>query len=383
MRTKSIVLLTSLLMAGCAVTGPEKPYTGAQDVNQISDEHARLWKQARDVEESIRKSGQIYQDEALRQYLQGLMDKLFPEFSGAIRVQVLKSPILNAFALPNGNIYIHIGLLARLDNEAQLATVLAHEGTHFTQKHGFQQQQTVKSASAFAVGANLIGIPLVGDLIAVSSIYGYSRELEREADAGGYQRLVTTGYDTRESVRVFEYLRAEAEALDMDEPFFFSSHPQLQERIDSFNELIKASNAAGKGKRQIARDEFMKRTSTVRTACLETDLSMHRYKSVILVLEGEEAAHRYTPQERHYYLGEAYRLRGEEGDAERALTSYEKAIKAGSTFAPPHRALGIHYYKAKQMGLARKHIEKYLKLAPKAPDREFLEQYLNIAKRGG
>lgn len=382
MRTKSIALLASLLVVGCAATGPEKPYADAQDVNQISEEHARLWKQARDVEESIRKSGQIYQDEMLRQYLQGVMDKLFPEFRGAMRVQVLKSPVLNAFAMPNGNIYIHIGLLARLDNEAQLATVLAHEGTHFTQKHGFQQQQTVKNASAFAMGANLIGIPLVGDLIAVSSIYGYSRDLEREADAGGYQRLVNEGYDVRESVRVFEYLRAEVKALDIDEPFFFSSHPQLQERIDSFNELIKSSDAAGK-KGLIAREEFMKRTGTVRTACLETDLSMNRYKSVLLVLEGEEAARRYTPQERYYYLGEAYRLRGEEGDVERAVTSYEKAVKASPNYAPPHRALGIHYYKAKKMDLSRKHLETYLKLAPKAPDREFLEQYLNTTKRKG
>lgn len=383
MRTIYSAVLASLLMAGCAVNGPEKPYSGAQDVNQISEEHARLWKQARDVEESIRKSGQIYQDEPLRQYLQGVMDKLFPEFSGAMRVQVLKSPVLNAFAMPNGGIYIHIGMLARLDNEAQLAAVLAHEGTHFTQKHGYQQQQTVKSASAFAMGANLIGIPLVGDLLAVSSIYGYSRELEREADAGGYQRLVTAGYDTRESVRVFEHLRAEVKALEIDEPFFFSSHPQLQERIDSFNELIKASDAAGKNKGQTARDEFMKRTGAVRTACLETDLSMHRYKSVVLVLEGDETARRYSPEERYYYLGEAYRLRGEEGDTERALASYEKAIKAAATYAPPHRALGIHYYKAKQMDLSRKHLEKYLKLAPKAPDRDFLEQYLNTAKRKG
>ena len=67
-----------------------------------------------------------------------------------IRVRIVDSPSLNAFALPNGSIYINTGMLTRLDNEAQLATVLAHEGVHFTHKHSWQQRRKHRMRSTLA-----------------------------------------------------------------------------------------------------------------------------------------------------------------------------------------------------------------------------------------
>jgi predicted Zn-dependent protease len=68
----------------------------------------------------------------------------------------------------------------------------------------------------------LTGIPMLGDLMGASSIYGFSRDLEREADAEGFQRLQAAGYDVSQAPVTFEFLLAEVEALDIDEPYFFS-----------------------------------------------------------------------------------------------------------------------------------------------------------------
>lgn len=362
----------AIVLGGCAAPGPVKPFEDSEQVETISEEESRLWVEARDVDTMIQRSGQIYADEVLEQYVQQVMDQLFPEFKGTIRVKVIDSPILNAFALPNGSIYFHSGLLARADNEAQLATVLAHEGAHFVNKHSLQQRRVVKSRTAFAMGTAIVGVPLA-DLIAISSIYGFSRDLEREADAIGYERLQAAGYDVRESVKVFEHLYAEAKALDVKQPVFFSSHPELKERIDSFNSLIKVS---GQLQGRVGEDVYLVHMRDIRVASLQTDLSMNRYKSVILVLENEVWAKRYEPHHRYYYLGEAYRLRDEEGDAKRAEVAYKKAIEARDDFAPSYRALGLLYLKKKDSEKSRPLFEKYLKLAPNAPDRAYVEHYL-------
>ena len=97
-----------------------------------------------------------------------------------MHVRIYDSTELNAFALPNGSIYFNIGLLARIENEAQLATILAHEAAHFIEKHSFRQRVSSKNYAAFAVS----GIPF-SRLVAVSSISGFSQDLEREADKKG------------------------------------------------------------------------------------------------------------------------------------------------------------------------------------------------------
>lgn len=369
------LFLSALIMGASCYAAKEavKPFETPDDVERISKKESRLWIEAENIDEAIQDSDQIYESEAVEQYLQEIMARLYPGFQYTIKVRTLKSPILNAFALPNGSIYINAGLLARLDNEAQLATVLAHEVAHFANRHSLRQRRVVKSRSALAVGTAIAGIPLA-DLIAISSIFGFSRDLEREADVVGYERLEAVGYDVRESVRVFEHLHAEAKVLDEKHPVFFSSHPKLKERIESFKKLV-ALSAQTKG--HVGREEYLQRTRRVRLAALEADLSMDRYKSLILVLEDNSASQRYEPHIRNYYLGEAYRRRGGEGDTEKAEAAYRKAIELRSDFAPSYRALGILYLKKDDSQKARPLLEKYLELAPDAPDRAYVEHYMN------
>ncbi len=374
---RRLAVCALLLLSGCETAPPIRPLQGQVDTQQLTAEEQRVWYTAREMDEQMEKADYLYEDAALQSYVQGVMQKLYPGYTGTINVRVVNSPSLNAFALPNGSIYINTGLLARLDNEAQMATVLAHEGVHFTRKHSLQQRRNVKSSTAFSTTFGMVtGIPMFGDLMAASSIYGYSRDLEREADAEGFQRLQAAGYDVSQAPVTFEYLLAEVDALDIDEPYFFSTHPGLQERIDSFKELVKQHGAAG-GYR--GEDVYQAHIGPLRERLLSDYLELGQYQSVLLILTRKDAFTRYPPSA-WYYLGEAYRLRDDEGDADLAVTAYQTAVARVPAFAPPYRALGLHYMKAGQTEQAASYFSRYLDLAPEAPDRAYIEMYRSQMK---
>lgn len=350
------------------------PWAKADEIRELAPGEKNLWQEADEFDRALARAGKVNTDPALTAYLQGIMDRLYPEFGGRLKVRPLNAQHINAFALPNGSIYVNAGLIARFENEAQLATVLAHEGAHFTHRHSLQQAARVRSAAAFALVVAMLGVPLVGDIVALSSMFGYSREHEREADVIGYQRLVAAGYSARESLRTFEHLQAEIKAADIKEPFFFASHPKLQERIDSFSELVKE---AGNG--EIGRERFLEATAGLRLASLEADLAAYRYRQIILVLSNPEQRREYPP-EAAYYLGEAYRLRNDAGDTDAAEREFNAAIEAAPTFAPSHRALGLLIYKRGDLARAAPLLRRYLDLAPGATDRAYVEYYLTLIK---
>lgn len=348
------------------------PWSGAAETRDLSAEEKSLWQEADEFDQALAHAGKIDTDPVLTAYLQGIMDRLYPEFKGRLKVRLLNAPQINAFTLPNGSVYVNAGLVARFENEAQLATVLAHEGAHFSHRHALQQAERVRNAAAFALVVGMLGVPLVGDLVALSSMFGYSREHERQADEIGYQRLLAAGYAPRETIRTFEHLQAEIKAADIKEPFFFASHPRLQERIDSFSQLVGNADSG-----EVGRERFVEATAQLRLASLEADLAAFRYRQIILVLS-DPARRRDYPPEAAYYLGEAYRLRNENGDEASAEREFNSVIAAAPRFAPAHRALGLLYYKRGDSARAAPLLRQYLALAPAAVDHAYVEYYLTL-----
>ena len=365
------LFLLSLLVSGCATTGDVTAFKDASDTSKLQESEGRLWHEARSYDATIERSGQIYEDRRATAYLQGVMDRLYPEFKGKIHVHLYDSTQLNAFALPNGSIYFNIGLLARIGSEAQLAAVLGHEAAHFIEKHSFRQRVSAKNASAFAVS----GIPFAS-LAAVSSISGFSRDLEREADMKGYARLVKAGYDPHEAHKAFEQLAKEVKALGIEEPYFFSSHPQLVERIDTFKELAAKQKSGGR----VGTEDYNQVVQPIRLEALRKDLGQDRYKSVILVME-DSNLRRYYPASGYYYLGEAYLRRDDKNDSQKALQAFQTAEKLAPSFAPTYKSLGMQYMKAGNKARARESFNKYLTLASKdAGDRAYVQQYISSLK---
>lgn len=368
MRNALYSSILCLLLGGCASTGGVQSFSDAGDTGNLHEKESRLWHEADDYDSTIERSGQLYQNEEATAYLQGVMDQLYPEFKGKIRVHIYDSTQLNAFALSNGSVYFNIGLLARMENEAQLAAVLAHEAAHFIEKHSFKQRVRSKNASSFG----LSGIPFAS-LAAVSSISGFSRDLEREADAGGYARLVESGYNPHEAHRIFQHLADESSALGLAEPYFFSSHPRMVERIDEFKRL----SAHHQGRGRIGSESYNSVMMPIRLDALRKDIGQDRFKSVILVME-DDNLRRHYPAAGYFYLGEAYSRRDAEGDRDRALQAYRQAEKLSPEFSPTYMRLGMHYMKTGRRGKARHYFSRYLSLAPgNAHDLDYARHYLD------
>lgn len=363
------------LAAGAALAqGPLPPFADAAATKQRGSDEERAWFEAGDLDRALRRSGALHGDRDLDGYLQQLLDRLFPEFLGAVRVQTVRDPVMNAFALPNGSLYINLGLIARMENEVQLASVLGHEAAHFVHRHGFQQRQTVKDSAGFALVIGVVGGgvgALVGNVVALNAIYGYSREFEREADRIGFERVARLGYDAAAGARTFELLAEEAKILKASRPVFFASHPQLEERIASFKELAEARKLQGG---ELGTETFLARSAKARAEWPELELSRGKAESLAHVLSDATRRARYPAGD--YWLGEAYRLRAKPEDGDLAAGAYARMVEREPEFAPAYRGLGLVRMKQNQGKEAARLFRRYLELAPQAPDAAFIRHYL-------
>lgn len=379
-RAAAALLIGAAALCGAAARAePLAPLAGGAATAPASDEERRLWAQADELSEMLARSGRVLDDPALTAYVQRVADRLFPEFKGRLRVQILKAQSLNAFALPNGDIYLHEGILARFRNESQLAALLGHEGIHFVDRHSFQSSENVKSTTALGTVLAVVGVPAVGlaaNLLVMSSVTGYSRTLEAEADELGYKRLVAAGYDPREAPKLFQLMMDEVKASGADEPFFFSTHPALQDRYENYLRLSKDAQPP----KDPPPDRYLATFADLRLDSLKTEVSMARFKQVIALLSEPERRGDYPPYV-DYYLGEAYRQRGDKGDEELTKAAYLKAIAAAPGFAPAHRALGMQLLKAGAYDEAIRELETYLSLAQGATDRAYAQMYLDEARK--
>ncbi|UCD16869.1 MAG: M48 family metalloprotease [Candidatus Zixiibacteriota bacterium] len=234
----SVLVFVSIILAGCATTGPG----GKQSLILIGS--ATEVSIGESMDQEIRAKNQILQDSSW----QGYMD----EISGRIvsrcdrrdieyHFAIIKSDQVNAFATPGGYVYLYTGLLKTMDNEAELAAVMAHEISHVVARHGIKRLQA-------AMGVALLQELLLGESPeALNTVVNvglgltfaeYSRENEREADTYGMQYMMAAGYHPDAAITMFEKLASMSDGS----PGFFErlsmSHPQTQERIANAKALI-------------------------------------------------------------------------------------------------------------------------------------------------
>jgi beta-barrel assembly-enhancing protease len=340
----------------------------------------RLLFESNSMEERIARQGLLYVDPALDAYLQSVVERLFPGQAGALRVRVIKDPELNAFALASGAIYVTNGALLRIRSEAELAAILGHEGTHVVKEHGLQEATNAKTiaAAGLILSAGIVSLigfdPLIGQAAAVSSMAGYSRAKEREADEIGTERMVAAGYDPLAAATFFDRARRESKARDQKEGFYpFVSHPRFEERAE--HALPKPGASPGESRRE----EYQAATMGVRAAVLE-ELRTQRKATALIFLLGDDGMAADNPPAGLYMLGEGYRLRGKEGDADRAAGEYQKSVEAFPDYAPAWGALGRYRARRGERDAAIQCLERFLQLAPDSRDAPFARQALTKLK---
>jgi predicted Zn-dependent protease len=367
---------------GCSTTPP--PLL-TEDLIIQEDERA-LWLRAEEEQALLEGGGIIYEDQGLEDYLNQIARKLQPpgvQETFHFRIRIIKDPYLNAFAFPNGVIYIHTGLLARLDNEAQLAAVLAHETTHCTRRHTLRAFRGLKNHKAVLASQKQGTAPygLAGDLLvrlgtagSMAAMSGYSEKFETEADLVGLELMSDAGYEPSEALKLFEHLKDEVVTQDIREPFSFGMHRRLQRRVENCRDFLKRLKR-DKGQGIKESEIFLETIQKIVLYNAFLDLKAGRFSAA---QRGAEKYLRIREDDARAYflLGEIFRQRGEADDSIKAKAFYEKAISLDSSYADPHKAIGLIYFKEGKWMLAKRSFESYLALSPHSPDRAYLQGYL-------
>ncbi|MBL8491546.1 MAG: M48 family metallopeptidase, partial [Rhodocyclaceae bacterium] len=163
----------------------------------------------------------------------------------------LKDSTLNAFALPGGFIGVHTGLVLAAQSESELASVLAHEISHVTQRHlarlvGKQNQSQLGTLAALAVAILAarsnpeiaVGAAVAGQAAGIQHQLNYSRDFEHEADRVGIQLLEKSGFDIRGMGSFFERLQRFGRLYENNAPGYLRTHPLTTERIADMENRI-------------------------------------------------------------------------------------------------------------------------------------------------
>lgn len=256
-------LLLGLGLWSCAVN----PATGERQLSLIGE--------GQEIEMGRQASGQVeaffglYDDAGLRAYVQRLGLGLAnsserPHLPWSF--EVVDDPVVNAFALPGGFLYVTRGILAHFNSEAELAAVLGHEIGHVTGRHSVEQISRAQLAQlGFGVGSIFLD-PLRGALgdalgFGVGVLFlQYSRDHERQADMLGVRYAFREGYDPREAIHVHEMLQRQTEeAGGSGIPGWLSTHPSPEDRIQRIRAQVDTLDQARLATTRVEREAYLRR----------------------------------------------------------------------------------------------------------------------------
>ncbi len=238
-----------LYTTGC-MTLEENPVSGNRRAFAFS------WEQelqiGRDADQDIVGQFGLYEDEELSAYITELSKEVLAhshmrrettssKFREAeFTFRVLNSDVVNAFALPGGYIYYTRGLLAHMNNEAQLAVVIGHEIGHVAARHASQRILEQQAGQLILVGGAIAGQELfgvsaesvlnIGGMAAQLLFLSYSRDNERESDRLGVEYSAMAGFDASEGGAFFRTLQRLSERAGGSIPNHLSSHPDPGDR---------------------------------------------------------------------------------------------------------------------------------------------------------
>jgi predicted Zn-dependent protease len=253
------VLLTT--HAGCATN----PATGKKQLSFVS--RNRELEMGKEADPAIVAEYGLYGDSALGRYVNEVGQRVgkashLPDLEWHFRL--LDSPVVNAFAIPGGYIYITRGILAYMNSEAQLAGVLGHETGHVTARHT-AQQMTQEQIAQVGLIAGTIFVPQFrpyGEIAAQSLgllFLKYSRDHETQADELGIQYATRAKYDPREIPATYATLKRIGERQGQSIPSFLSTHPDPGDREVRTRQLALASVSSTQGDLIIRSAEYRKR----------------------------------------------------------------------------------------------------------------------------
>jgi len=252
--------------AACATN----PATGKRMLSLVSE--SQEISLGRSYSQQVEATMSIYDDVELQAYVERVGQSLAatserPDLPWSFKI--VDDPVVNAFALPGGFIYVTRGILTYFDSEAELASVVGHEIGHVTARHSVEQMSRAQLGGlVLGVGSALSrGVQRFGGL-AQSGLgvlfLSYSRGDERQADALGVRYALRDGYDPREAIKVHEMLgRQTAARGGSGVPAWLSTHPSSADRIDRLRQQLDTIPASALTGTRILADEYLRHVDGV------------------------------------------------------------------------------------------------------------------------
>lgn len=403
--------VSALALAAALASAPAVAQERAAGLRpDVTSAEAGFWSVMDDAEAQAKTRADLNSDPALNAYVRGVMCKVAAAHCPDLRVYVMDRPIMNASMAPNGYSEVWSGLLLRATDEAELAYVLGHEVSHFTENHTIEAHKAKKMRANVALAATVV-VAVAGaasaasagtaseaqsimdatgntiDLIyyaQIASFFRFSREQEAEADLLGQRKLAAAGYDPAAAPESWRGLIAETKGSDFKRVrdsgtrnSVFSSHPLSSDRIAALDGQAKTLTAGGDRGRERHRAAIRPHLGV----WLRDDLRKRDFGQTLVVIDrlavgGEDLG------VLNYYRGEAYRMRRGDGDLPRARDAY--LVAAVHADAPPAtwRELGDIRRRDGDLAGARTAYETYLAKAPQAEDAWLVQDSLSSLQQG-
>ena len=407
---------------------------------KFGDVDLEVLQQADLLDVRFERDGLVLADATANAYLRRIGLSLIPQGLELERVtwrfRAVRDPQPNAFALPNGSIYVTTGLLTLIDNESQLAAILAHEVTHVMRRHSYMHNRSnrkkfltmnVMAAVGAYAPATLVGTiisiaAMVAPLVIMATIYGYGRDLEREADLRGIDMMISAEYPPEEMVNVLKLLDQDLEGENIR--LFYNDHPSLDERIKYLSNYLGARADKVTHQMELNRERaaYFRNMESVMRHDLQLAINAGRARSAVFLAQRLVDFHNDSVN--LYWLAEAYRALGPRSpqllekeqtnsakkdaakkrekrtmeEEERDLLGtpagkenwqkhqqlaeqfYQRALSAENPAPVAHRGLAMLYEKLERAGDAAAEYEKYLELSPTATDRERIQRRIQALK---
>lgn len=381
---KVAVALAAALLAAGAARADVQP-TGSPSVpgyTPMGRDEAGLWAEADEAERQYKVSKLVVRDPGVNAYLHAVLCReVGAERCGAARIYLVRTPLFNAFAMPNGAIVVFTGLLLRVHDEAELAAILGHEFTHFEHRHQLYGLKNQRNAMSWGAWLTVLSIGVGQGYNYTSGFaaahYSYARDQERDADMTGLAMMRPAGFRPRSFSHVWAQMRTEedhrAAALGVRSlkdawrgPF--STHPMDAERMAYLR------TAAEKEPDDIAYTgvaEYRAALAPIWPMLIADQVKLNDFGGSEFLLGNltDDAWLGHLL----FARAELYRTRAGPGDLAAAVSFYRDASLKPDAPAETWRGLGLSLARLGDIAGAKATIAEYLTRRPDAGDRATLE----------
>jgi len=364
MKSRHLIAWMLLLLA----TATPDPVS---DAATISEQTSRLWRLAAQEQAMLDQRGVILKNSSLSGYLQVVVERLWkqvPSHLSVPTVKIIADTRIEAHAYPNGVCFLSTGMLDVLENESQLAMILAHEMVHYARQHTVALYSHFQPASLPSDSRGMKGGGSASDMVMRDTV----EAAERQADREGLAIIQAAGYCDKEVLPLMA--RLVRCMLDQGHPERVS---QLNKRAERFNVLVNQEGENRTGSRSTGTDANGYRDSVAPALVANAERALRGGDWC----QAERSINRFLESEplnaRAYYLkGEILRRKNGSRPDDACIGAYEKALEIDPTFQLTHRALGELYYKSGRYQMAKPYFEAFLNLAPRDAASPFIKGYL-------